>query len=196
MCSSRTSRTTVCRSSTAKARSCGPGARWGAEPGQLFTPIGLQLGPAGNVWVVDSGNERVQVFTQHGELLRVFDNVGPGPQIISLNAAGEFYISSPQGNRVRKFSPDGALLAYLGLSATAEELGRMTNEEAAIYLELALPLRGPHGTVTDPSGAVYVAETGGGPCASSCLLRSDTCLCSTSQRSVGGIRPPRRSRSV
>ena len=57
----------------------------GAEPGQLFTPIGLQLGPAGNVWVVDSGNERVQVFTQHGELLRVFDNVGPGPQIISLS---------------------------------------------------------------------------------------------------------------
>lgn len=38
----------------------------------------------------------------------------------------------------------------------------MTNEEAAIYLEMALPLRGPHGTVTDGNGAVYVADTGGG----------------------------------
>ena len=101
---------------------------FGAEPGQLDNPIGLQLGPAGGVWVIDSANERLQVFTQQGELLRVFDDVGPGPQIVSLNAAGEFYVSSPwaQG-RIRRFSPDGELLGYLGHSVTLEELAAMTN---------------------------------------------------------------------
>ena len=134
----------------------------GAEPGQLNNPIGLQLGPQGNVWVVDSGNERVQVFTQQGELVRGFEDVGPGPQIVSLNAAGEFYVSSPWAEgRIRRFSPDGELLGHVGSSVTSEELAQMTNEEAARVTEW-LTLTGPHGTATHPSGAVYVADTANG----------------------------------
>jgi len=138
---------------------------WGGPrsgPDQLNNPIGLQIGPQGNVWVVDSGNERVQVFTQQGELVRGFADVGPGPQIVSLNAAGDFYVSSPWAEgRIRRFSPDGDLLGHVGSSVTNEELARMTTEEAASVAEWST-LAGPHGTATHPSGTVYVADTANG----------------------------------
>lgn len=112
----------------------------GSLPGEFENPIGVQIGPAGQVWVVDSGNERVQVFTRDGELERTFDDVGPGPQIISVNDRGEFYVSSPWADStVRHFSPGGELLGFLGDG-----------------------LAGPHGTATGPSGVVYVADTANG----------------------------------
>ena len=37
-----------------------------------------------------------------------FDEVGPGPQVVSINDAGEFYIASPWAEaRVRHFDGDG-----------------------------------------------------------------------------------------
>ena len=134
----------------------------GTEPGQFNNPIGLQIGPAGTVWVVDSGNERVQVFGQDGELVRVFDDVGPGPQVLSVNVAGEFYVASPWAEgRIRWFDADGRLLGYLGHSFTGAELDRMSLAER--QEAVALPrLQGPHGTATDPTGAVYVADTANG----------------------------------
>lgn len=116
---------------------------WGQEgiaTGDFDNPIGLQIGPDGNVWVVDSGNERVQVFTQDGTHVRSFDDVGPGPQIISLNDLGEFYVSSPfADSTVRHFDPTGELLGFVGDG-----------------------LSGPHGTATGRADVLYVADTANG----------------------------------
>ena len=96
---------------------------FGGEPGQFNNPIGLQIGSAGNVWVVDSANKRVQVLGQDGELERVFEDVGPGPQVLSVNAASEFYVASPWAeSRVRHFDAEGNLLRTVGLSVTDTEL--------------------------------------------------------------------------
>lgn len=135
---------------------------FGAGPGQFNNPIGLQIGPAGNVWVVDSANERVQVFGQDGELVRVFADVGPGPQVLSVNAAGEFYVASPWAeSRVRHFDAEGNLLGTVGLSVSDTELAQMSSAERREAGNLPR-LNGPHGTATDSSGAIYVADTANG----------------------------------
>jgi hypothetical protein len=88
--------------------------------------------------------------------------VGPGPQIISLNDAGEFYVSSPWAEgRVRHFSADGELLGHVGYSATDAELDRMTPAEREEMVQFDR-LEGPHGTATDANGVVYVADTANG----------------------------------
>ena len=105
----------------------------------IENPIGLQLDPSGDVWVVDSGNERIQVFSHDGDLLRVLDGIGPRPEIVSVNNAGEFYVSTPwSDSQVRHFSTDGRLIGPVGSGLAA-----------------------PHGTATGPSGDLYVAETMG-----------------------------------
>ena len=40
---------------------------YGTEPGQLIEPVGIVLGPDGNVYVADSGNARIAIFTPDGE---------------------------------------------------------------------------------------------------------------------------------
>lgn len=42
----------------------------GTEPGELDEPKGIAIGAKGDVWVVDSGNDRVQVFSPTGKPLR------------------------------------------------------------------------------------------------------------------------------
>jgi RHS repeat-associated protein len=44
----------------------------GTKPGELLEPKGIAIGSKGDVWVVDSGNGRVQVFTAAGKPLIQF----------------------------------------------------------------------------------------------------------------------------
>jgi len=46
---------------------------YGTGPGQFRTPHGLTLDPAGNVYVADRNNGRIQVFDSQGALLQVWE---------------------------------------------------------------------------------------------------------------------------
>ncbi|MDP6606949.1 MAG: NHL repeat-containing protein [Dehalococcoidia bacterium] len=132
-----------------------------SDPGQFVNPIGLQIGPAGNVWVVDSGNRRAQTCIPVGEFVAVWDNVGLSPQLISLNAAGQFFVSSPGVNQVRWFDADGTVLGRLGLGISGDDFQRLNDAEIG-GLGATDALVQPHGTATDSAGNVYLADTGNG----------------------------------
>lgn len=92
----------------------------GTGPGELFLPTNLAIGPGGDVYVVETGNFRVQRFSAEGEPVRTFGQVGsaPGsfarPKGIALDRAGRMYVGDAAFQNVQIFDPDGRLLLYFG----------------------------------------------------------------------------------
>jgi tripartite motif-containing protein 71 len=101
----------------------------GRALGKLNTPAQLTLDQAGNVWVADRGNNRVQQFGPDGERLAMFGERGTGPGQftrptgVSVDCRGTLTVTDADNNRVQQFTlaapvtPPGSLCASLPLPA-------------------------------------------------------------------------------
>lgn len=86
----------------------------GAAPGQFNRPFGLAFDVAGNVYVADQYNNRVQKFTADGlYLTTVGDGLLQAPVGVAVNGAGELLVTDHSGGHLRKFASDGTLQAVL-----------------------------------------------------------------------------------
>lgn len=110
-------------------------ATWGGQGaghGQFNGPYGLTLDPAGNVWVADTHNHRLQKFDASGNFLAAIGAEGTGngqfitPMWVTFEAGGAYYVTETstqpenpaapdiQHQRIQKFSADGAFLLKWG----------------------------------------------------------------------------------
>ena len=123
----------------------------GTADGQLNQPAGVAVDAAGNVYVADTYNHRVQKFDRDGAPLDVWGGRGvdPGtfdyPQGIAIGGDGLVYVADTDNHRIQKFSRDGDLLGVLG--AQGPNPGQLSR---------------PRGVAADASGTVYVLDTGNG----------------------------------
>ena len=115
-----------------------------SSPGGLETPTYLAIdnsnGPyAGDIYVVDEGDDRVSKFTAAGELVNSFANNGQ----LDLESSGELwgagvapngdiYVGVPQSNEIRGYNPEGQLEVYFGFSSGAPWL--KLNAAGEIYV--------------------------------------------------------------
>lgn len=88
---------------------------WGEKgkgPGQFDFegPQGIRPGPDGNIYVIDEGASRIQVFTPQGEYLREwgrFGTEGPGrfnfPSDLVFSPDGNIYVSDSINHRIQVF---------------------------------------------------------------------------------------------
>jgi sugar lactone lactonase YvrE len=82
---------------------------YGTGPGQFNQPQGVALDAAGNVYVTDTYNHRVQVFDNNGGFLMQWGGYGssPGqfyrPMGIGVAADGKIYVGDTWNNRVQIF---------------------------------------------------------------------------------------------
>jgi DNA-binding beta-propeller fold protein YncE len=92
----------------------GPGGPWGglgSMPGELNNPSGIAFDPQGNVYVADTGNNRIQEFTNRGTYLNQWTHPGPGtasfasPSDVGVDAHGHVYVADTGNNRIVKFAP-------------------------------------------------------------------------------------------
>ena len=117
--------------------------------GVLNGPMGLRFDADDNLYVSDSFNHRVQVFTKDGTFLRKFGGYGTGegqlnqPWGLDIDSDGCLYVADWRNARVQKFSAEGDYMATFGGPGSGEgELQR------------------PSSVAIDKDGDVYVVDWG------------------------------------
>ena len=94
---------------------------WGTEGsanGQFKFPTHVALGSSGNVYVVDSNNDRIQVFNNGGTFIRTWGSAGSAnglfntPFGIAIDSSGNANVSDIENknNRIQKFKKDGTFI--------------------------------------------------------------------------------------
>ncbi|MFB6285046.1 MAG: NHL repeat-containing protein [Candidatus Bipolaricaulia bacterium] len=127
---------------------------WGSvgdKAGHFQSPWGIDIGPSGQIFISDHKNQRVQVFTNEGEFVRLFGQPGwlqpgqlRGPVGLSVGPAGNVYVADSWNNRIQVFTREGEFLrAWTGPNAGSSSEGpRMT----------------PWGIAVGPDGHVFVSD--------------------------------------
>lgn len=81
----------------------------------FYMPADIAVDEEGNVYVLDSGNHRIQKFDPQGNYLASFGRRGQGPgefqypQSIDIGAQGLMYVSDSGNQKIQILKPDGAL---------------------------------------------------------------------------------------
>jgi DNA-binding beta-propeller fold protein YncE len=89
------------------------------QPGIFWGPRAIAINAAGEVYVTDTGNKRVQVFGLDGTFKRMFGGAGGAPgqfneQVgLSLDAQGNVWVADAWNNRIQELSPTGDALAQI-----------------------------------------------------------------------------------
>ena len=131
-------------------RSCGDGTcggKEGSENGEFRGPSGIAADSAGNIYVADTRNDRIQKFDRNGKFIAVLGSSGTGegnlgnPGDVAVDADGNVYVDT-RNFRIQKFDKDGNYAASWGPES---EIGSGF-------------IREPVGIAVDSAGNVYVAD--------------------------------------
>lgn len=121
----------------------------GSGDGELNLPRDVAIGKDGRLYVVDSGNFRVQVFDANGKYLKSFGAVGKQigsfarPKEVASDSEGNVYVIDAAFGNFQIFNPEGELLMFVGERSETDGPGR--------YML-------PSGVFVDEDGRVYVVD--------------------------------------
>ncbi len=100
----------------------------GTGPGEFNYPTNIAVDGDGNVYVVDTGNFRIQVFDPEGAFLRTIGAIGdaPGslarPKGIAIDSEGHIYVVDAAFQNFQIFDKDGHILLFVG--GAGSEVGK------------------------------------------------------------------------
>lgn len=134
----------------------------------LYTPTGLALDAAGNLYIADSHDNRIRKVSKNGIIATVAGNGTPGysgdggpatkaeidrPQGIAVDGNGNLFIADYDNSVIREVTTDGNIHTVAGnytLSGYSGDGGAATSAA----------LNYPYGVCVDTSGNVYIADFG------------------------------------
>jgi DNA-binding beta-propeller fold protein YncE len=121
----------------------------GDGPGEFNLPRDVAICKNGDLYVVDGGNFRIQVFDHQGKYLRSFGQIGKQlgnfgrPKEIACDKDGNVYVIDAAFGNFQIFNPEGELLMFIG---------ERSNESLPGHYLL------PSGIAVDEDGRVYVVD--------------------------------------
>ena len=89
----------------------------GKGRGQFDSPRGIAIDAAGNIFVADTGNGRIEKFLPNGTFLRTIGVKGTGygqlgePNGIAIDQVGDIYAADASKHCIEKLAPDGTSIA-------------------------------------------------------------------------------------
>ena len=100
----------------------------GSGAGQLERPEGVATDSSGDVWVADTGHDRVQEFNSKGEFVREFGAEGSGsgsfnsPRGIAVDTKGDVWVADTNNYRVQEFNSKGEFVRAFATGEYAANL--------------------------------------------------------------------------
>ncbi|MFH1619617.1 MAG: hypothetical protein ABIG11_06890 [bacterium] len=97
----------------------------GSGPGQLRGPEGIAAGADGRIYVADTGNDRVQIYTPEGIFLYSLSGTAPGkaflrrPVRVSVDPSDNVYVLTSGGSQILKFGPNGGFIKEIQAQGSA-----------------------------------------------------------------------------
>jgi glucose/arabinose dehydrogenase/plastocyanin len=126
--------------------------KFGTRMGELSGPAAIAVdSSSGNVYVADTANNRIQVFSSNGTFISKWGEYGPpirngtlrSPEGIAVDSSsGNVYVADTDNNRIQVFSSNGTFISRWGEYGGGNGM-----------------LRSPEGIAVDQGGNVYVADT-------------------------------------
>ncbi|WP_210398076.1 hypothetical protein [Motiliproteus sediminis] len=123
--------------------------RRGSGDGALNLPKDIDISPDNRLYVVDSGNFRVNIYEADGTFVDSFGSIGlkwgtfSRPKGIAIDLEGRVYVSDAAFGNFQIFTPDGQLLLFVG-----ERHSRGARGEFFL----------PSGIDVDDDGRVYMVD--------------------------------------
>ena len=149
-----------------------------ATKAQLNTPWRVTIDPAGNLYIADSGNDRIRKLAPNGIITTIAGNGRDGysgdggpatsatlnfPEQAEIDVAGNIYIADSGNNVIRKVDTKGVITTVAGNGFGAiedndnDEFGGYSGDGgSATKAELS----GPVSLALDPSGNLWISDQG------------------------------------
>ncbi|MGB3586783.1 MAG: NHL repeat-containing protein, partial [Tunicatimonas sp.] len=128
---------------------------------QFNRPAGVAVDVDGNVYVADSGNDKIKKITPAGVVTTLAGSSTTGatdgsgttaqfhfPVSVAVGADGNVYVADYNNHKIRKITPDGEVSTLAGSGTFGDADGNGT----------AAQFDGPEGVAVDADGNVYVAD--------------------------------------
>lgn len=134
-----------------------------ASDAKFNTPSGIAMDAQGNLYIADTGNNRIRKLDTTGQVTTLAGTGAAGfkdgvasvamfdaPIGIAVDKAGNLYVADTYNDRIRKITPDGQVttLAGSGIAGYADGQAEQAKFDT------------PCGVAVDEQGNVFVADTG------------------------------------
>jgi sugar lactone lactonase YvrE len=137
-----------------------------AVQARLYYPTAAALDPSGNLFIADTGNQRIRKVDPTGVITTYAGAGAPGfagdggdakqarlhePRGLAVDRDGNLFIADSYNHRVRKVSPDGTITTVAG-TGTRGFAGDGGHAKSA-------QLDGPEGVAVDSAGNLFIADS-------------------------------------